>query len=304
MVLLPSIRKALLATILSLVAVTSHAQRLDTLSEKRKINKILLTESAVYFAELSYLQYIWYKDSKRVPFHFYNDNAGYLQVDKFGHAYGAYKESYIGYRLLRNEGISKKKALIYGGPLGLLLQAPIEVFDGLYEDWGFSWGDMAANTFGAALVVGQEIAFDDQIVKYKFSFTRSTYADNSNGYLGNNYLESFVYDYNGHSYWFSANANRLFMKNKLPDWLNIAVGYSANGMLGEFKNKTYYRGQYLPEYTRYRQFLLAPDIDLTKIKTNSKFLKGFFRTFALIKIPMPTLEYNPLDGFKGHWLYF
>lgn len=38
------------------------------------------------------------------------------------------------------------KELIYGGPIGLIFQTPIEIFDGLYEKWGYSWPDMAANT--------------------------------------------------------------------------------------------------------------------------------------------------------------
>jgi hypothetical protein len=79
-----------------------------------------------------------------VPFHFFNDNKGYLQVDKFGHAFGAYFESYIGYHWLRKSGVSKSKGLVYGATLGFILQSPIEIMDGIHEGWGFSWGDMAA----------------------------------------------------------------------------------------------------------------------------------------------------------------
>jgi len=59
--------------------------------------------------------------------------------------------------------------LIYGGMLGFMLQAPIEILDGMYEGWGFSWGDMAANAAGSGLVIGQELLFNEQVVKYKFS---------------------------------------------------------------------------------------------------------------------------------------
>jgi hypothetical protein len=47
-------------------------------------------------------------------------------------------KSYIGYHWLRSAGVFRNKALIYGGSLGFVLQAPIEIFDGLYEGWGFS----------------------------------------------------------------------------------------------------------------------------------------------------------------------
>lgn len=271
---------------------------------KRKLASIIVTESALYLGSMSYLQFVWYKDSERVPFHFYNDNAGYLQIDKFGHAFGSYLESYIGYHWLRSAGVKKSQALIFGATLGIVLQTPIEVFDGMYEGWGFSIGDMIANTAGSAIVVAQELAFNDQPIKYKFSFQRSVYANQANGYLGDNYLQSLLYDYNGHTYWLSGNANKLVLKNKLPDWFNIGIGYSANGMFGEFKNRSYFRGTYIPETQRYRQFLLSPDIDWTKIKTRSKFLKALFQAMFFIKLPAPTLEVNSLGKTRFYWFYF
>mgnify|MGYP001291101989 CR=1 FL=1 len=93
----------------------------------------------------------------------YEDSKGYLQLDKGGHAFTAYRESAAAYRALRSSGVSKKKALLFGGPMGLVFQTPIEIFDGLYEGWGFSWSDMIANTFGSALFMAQEVAFDQQL---------------------------------------------------------------------------------------------------------------------------------------------
>ena len=269
-----------------------------------KLRTIILTESALYLGSMAYLQFIWYKDKERVPFHFFDDSKGYLQVDKLGHIYGAYWQSYLSYQWLRSAGVSKKNALIFGGTAGIILQMPIEIFDGLYEGWGFSWGDVAANTAGSVLVIGQELLFDEQVFQYKFSFSRSPYANQANGYLGDNTLESLFYDYNGHTYWLSTSVNNFLLKEKLPDWLNLAVGYSANGMFGEFENRTSYRGVSLPTTERYRQFLLSPDINWTKIPTQSKLLKGVFQALNLVKIPAPALEVNSLGRVKGHWIYF
>ena len=47
-------------------------------------------------------------------------------------------------------------------------------------------------------------------------------------------------------------------------------------MLGEFENKLSYRGKVLPKYKRYRQFYLSLDIDLSKVKTNSRFMSHVF----------------------------
>ncbi|MDA3929261.1 MAG: DUF2279 domain-containing protein [Prolixibacteraceae bacterium] len=281
----------------------------DSTQVKTDINRTMLTTSIVssslaYAGGISYLSFIWYKDHERVPFHFYNDNSGYLQMDKMGHAYASYFESYMCYNWLRKAGISKQKALLYGGTAGFIMQLPIEVFDGLYEGWGFSWGDIFANTLGSALLIGQEALFDEQIVRPKMSFSKSEYFDKANGYLGKTVFDSFFYDYNSHTHWFSANANRFFLKNTLPSWLSLSVGYSANGMFGEFTNRQYYQGVKLPQIDRTRQFLFSLDVDWEKIPTHSKFLKTVFKGLNFIKLPFPAIEINSKGAFKGYWLYF
>ncbi len=272
--------------------------------DKAKLRTAIITESSLYLGSMAYLQFIWYKDSERVPFHFYNDSKGYLQMDKMGHAYGAYIESYLCYKWLRNAGVSKNKSLLYGGTVGIILQTPIEVFDGLYKNWGFSWSDMAANTAGSLLVIGQEMLFDKQIVQYKFSYSRSEYAKLANGYLGDNALESLFLDYNSQTYWLSSSLNNFVLKENIPDWLCLSVGYSANGMYGEFENRTSYKGVAIPPTDRYRQYLLSLDIDWTKIPTESRFLKGLFQALNFIKIPSPTLEFASQGRSKTHWIYF
>lgn len=271
---------------------------------RAKLRNAIILESAFYLGGMSYLQWVWYNDHERVPFHFYNDWKGYNQIDKFGHAFGAYIESYIGYYLLRDAGVKKNQALLFGGSLGLILQTPIEVFDGLYEGWGFSWYDMAANALGAGILVGQELLFDEQIVINKFSYWGSPYADMANGYLGETKLDRLMYDYNGHSYWFSMPVNKFYYSEKIPDWLNVAFGYSAGGMFGEFTNRLSYRGVEIPETERYRQYLLSLDIDWRKIKTSNRFLKILFKGMVFIKLPFPTVEVNSKGELKGHWLYY
>ncbi len=275
----------------------------DTLNRKG-LMWVAGSHAAIYTGSLLYLNHIWYKDRARVPFHFYNDNAGYLQIDKFGHATTAFVESKLSYYSLRKVGVPKTRALIAGGMMGFMMQLPIEIFDGLNEGWGFSWGDVAANTFGSALMASQEYFFDDQIVLMKFSFWPSPYQDMANGYLGNTPLEGLSDDYNGHTYWFSGNINRILNRPALPHWLNLAVGYSAGGMFGEFENINQYNGVTIPETQRYRQFFLSLDVDWTKIPTNSLFLEALFRGLNIIKIPFPAIQYNNKGEFHGHWLYF
>jgi hypothetical protein len=285
----------------SLVAQENEA---ETDKNNTAIYKAIAFTSVYYAGSMYILSNTWYEDKERVPFHFYNDNGAYLQVDKFGHMFGSYVYSYIGYHGLLKLGATRKNALIFGSTLGFVLQLPIEIMDGIHEGYGFSWGDIAANAMGSALVAGQELLFREQVVKYKFSYWESNYADNSNGYFGETTMSRFFNDYNGHTYWFSMPVNKIVFKDQLPPWFSFAFGYSANGMYGEYENVTSYNGVAIPETERYRQFLFSLDIDWTRINTNSRFLKVLFTGMTFIKLPFPALEYNSKGQFKGYWIYF
>ena len=45
------------------------------------------------------------------------------------------------------------------------------------------------------------------------------------GYLGEGFNQLF-YDYNGHTYWFSAGVSRLIKNNIIQEWVNFAIGFS------------------------------------------------------------------------------
>jgi len=296
--------KVPIITILLLVSVFyCNAQHINDTLNKKRLHYIVAGESAVYLSGLSFLSFIWYKDHERVPFHWYNDSKGYLQMDKFGHAYCAYWESYAGYHALRWAGVDKKKALIYGGPVGLIFQTPVEIFDGLYEGWGFSWSDMAANTFGSLLFTTQEAIFDEQIVLMKFSYSPSGYPK-YHEILGETPVESFFLDYNGHTQWLSGNIRRITGIEKVPPWLNIAFGYSGNGMIKEFENPKYYKGEPFPHLERYRQYIFSLDIDLSRIPVKKRWMSRLFTTINIIKVPFPAVELNRIDKLKFHALYY
>ncbi|MBI3111151.1 MAG: DUF2279 domain-containing protein [Ignavibacteriales bacterium] len=264
----------------------------------------LVYTSAYYAGSMFILGKTWYKDRSIVPFHFYDDTKAYLQVDKFGHAFGAYVYSYIGYHYLLHAGLSRNEALLYGATLGFVLQSPIEIMDGIHEGYGFSWGDMAANAMGSAFVLGQELLFNEQVVKYKFSYLRSGYADQANGYLGSSPLDRLLTDYNGHTYWFSMPVRRVVGSDIAPPWLNIAVGYGANGMFGEFENISRYNGVDIPKTTRYRQLLFSLDIDWTRIETGSSLLDTILKGLTFVKLPFPAFEYNSMGKLRWYWLYY
>ena len=133
----------------------------------------------------------------------------------------------------------------------------------------------------------------------KYSFHRTSYAKQRPNTLGNGLAEEFLKDYNGQTYWLSANINSFFETESIPNWLNLAFGYGADGMLTGESNDPQFLDQ-----QRTRQYYLSLDIDLTRIRTNSHLLKTLFDVFNLIKIPFPALEINSNGRIKWHYIYF
>jgi len=273
----------------------------DTLNIPRR-NTVMISETVALSGALVGLNQLWYKDYEKSDFHFKNDNAHWLQMDKAGHAFSAYHMGRFGAELLDWSGASKKSQLIYGSTLGFAFLSTVEVMDGYSAEWGFSWGDVAANASGTVLYVGQELLWNEQRIVPKFSFHRTPYAGARPEVLGSTFSEEILKDYNGQTYWLSANIHSFFKESKIPKWLNLAVGYGGEGMITA--NDALVNTIFLPEKERTRQFYISFDVDLTKIQTQNHFLKMLFSVFNTIKVPAPTLEFRELGGVKGRILYF
>ena len=174
--------------------------------------------------------------------------------------------------------------------------------DGFSAEWGASMGDVVANASGTALFVSQELLWKEQRIIPKFSFHRTEYANFRPDLLGSSLPEQILKDYNGQTYWLSANLYSFSKGSKIPKWLNLAFGYGADGMIGEKTENSSLISTPKPE--NFRQFYLSLDVDLTKIDSKSHFLKTLFSVFNTIKIPAPTLQYSTDSGFKFYAFYF
>lgn len=269
----------------------------DSLNTKRR-NLVITSEAVLTSAALIGLNQLWYADYEKSSFHFKNDNNDWLQMDKAGHVYSSYHLGRMSVEMLAWSGISKKNQLIYGAGYGFVFLTAVEIFDGYSAEWGFSWGDVAANTTGTALYISQELLWNEQRIIPKFSFHTTKYANQRPELLGESFSEQILKDYNGQTYWLSANIHSFAKASKIPKWLNLAVGCGAEGMLSSQENNL------LPNDDRFRQFYLSFDVDLSKIESNSHFLKTIFSLFNTIKIPAPTFEINSLGKSKFYFLYF
>ncbi len=279
---------------------------------KKRIKLITATNIVGYGAALIGLNAAWYSKYPRSAFHFFNDDAEWLQIDKAGHIYSAYMESNASMELWRWAGLPRKERIWIGGLSGVAYQSIIEILDGFSAEYGFSLGDFTANILGSAAFISQELAWDEQRIKIKFSFHKKNYGEadldaRANQLYGKTEIERFIKDYNAQSYWLSGNIHSFFPETKLPRWLNISVGYGAEGMFGGTKNVAYDKSGNLvfdrTDIRRYRQWYLSPDVDFTKIRTHKKAVKILLFVLNSFKFPAPTLEFSK-GSFKGHWMVF
>jgi hypothetical protein len=289
----------------------------------------LMGTAAVGFTGIAIgLNSAWYSNYDQTNFHLFNDGGEWRGMDKAGHIFTAYFQAKWTKSAFEWTGVKPQKARWIGLLGCTLYQGTIEVFDGFSEKWGFSLWDIAANTTGGVLFVAQDIAWNEQRIHLKISTHRPQYSqtlipsnNQPNTYTsadqraadlyGTSIGELVLKEYNGITIWASVNP-RSFINNpntKFPQWLNIAVGYSAENMFGGFNNQfidtqTQAFYDFNDQYPRYSQFLLAPDIDFSRIPTRSKGLKVFLSMLNILKAPAPALEITTKGKFKAHILYF
>lgn len=259
---------------------------------QKRLTFVITSEVVAYGISIFLLNKLWYKKYPHSSFHFFNDNREWLQMDKFGHATTSYTLGSFGYSALRWCGVDNTKAIWYGGSLGAFFLLTIEMLDGFSSEWGFSPGDFTANTLGMALFVGQQYAWNDQRFNLKWSYHTTLYPSYRPDELGKGFVQTWLKDYNGQTYWLSGNISSFLKSNSgFPKWLNLAFGYGAEGMIGGSSNPSQVNGVAMPHFERYRKFFLSPDVNLTRINTNSDIVKTSLGVLDFIKFPAPALQF-------------
>ena len=277
----------------------------------------------VYGVTVIGLNEAWYKGFDRTSFHFFDDWREWQNMDKMGHAFTAYFETELSYRGARWTGMNRKAATWTTAGLGLLYQTTVEMLDAYSTRWGFSIYDMAYNVAGVALFTGQELGWHTQRIRMKISSTRRTYssepipsvsgqrvsslAQRTDDLFGKSFLERYLKDYNAQTIWISANPSSFWPQTNIPSWLNVAVGYGAENLYGGFSN-SWTEGdanyQLSPtRFERYKQFYLSPDVDFSRIPSQSKWLRTVFRILNIFKVPAPALEINSRGKVIWRWLH-
>ncbi len=264
-------------------------------ANKKRLQTFAIASGATYSVALVGLNELWYKESGKQSFHFFNDNAEWNQVDKFGHFYSAFYLSYGTSKAISWCGLQQRKADALGSLTGFLILLPIEILDGVSTAYGASTGDLVANAAGACFFLLQSTWWKEIRIRPKFSFHQTNYAPLRPNLLGDNFTSELLKDYNGQTYWLSFDMDKFI---KFPKWLNLTTGYGAHGMVYAREAPNTEAG-----YDSYRQYYLGLDFDLTAIKTRSKTLKIIFTIVSMIKLPAPAIEFSS-KGTRFHAFYF
>ncbi|MCU0373997.1 MAG: YfiM family protein [Chitinophagaceae bacterium] len=279
---------------------------------KRRTWTVAGLHAGLYAGTLILLNEAWYKNYPKGKFRTFNDWPEWKQVDKVGHTWSAYQLSRLSHAGWEWAGLPHRQQIWLAGLSGFTFQTVIEILDGFSAEWGWSWGDFGANAIGSGMFIAQNLAWKEERISFKFSFHRMNYSDpmlntRSDELYGASLQERMLKDYNGQTYWLSANLKSFFPTSKLPPWLNLAVGYGAEGMFGGTENKWINEstGQAFDrtDIARVRQWYLSPDIDFTRIKTRKAWLKTTFRLLNAFKMPAPAMVLSN-GRLRFHALYF
>jgi uncharacterized protein YfiM (DUF2279 family) len=279
---------------------------------KLSVTNAALINAGIYGGSMIGLYSAWYQKYPQSQFHTFNDWEEWRQMDKIGHTYSAYTMGRYSMELWKQTNLSRNKKIWIGGLSGAVFQTVIETLDGFSEQWGWSWGDIGANILGSGSLIAQELAWDEQRIQIKTSFHKMNYEDavlneRSNSIFGKTLAERSLKDYNGQTYWISGTLKSFFPESKIPAWLQVSIGTGVDGLFGARENIARNTNGYITfdrsSIPRIRHWYLAPDIDLTKIKTKRKGIKTALFILNALKFPAPTLELTN-SKMKIHWLYF
>lgn len=271
-------------------------------SIQSNFRKHLVTSTSALIIGTSYiaLNELWYKSYPRAQMHMFNDNGEWKQMDKAGHIFSAYTLAHAISNSYRWAGVNNSKSAILGSSISFLYMTSIELLDGRSKEWGFSMGDMTANTAGTLVYLLQEKIWNEQRIVFKFSYTPSMYADMNPDALGYNFQQRMMKDYNGQTYWASFNVDSFLASDKgFPRWLNIAIGYGATEMISANPNNSN-----VNNFHPTREFYLSFDADLRRIRWNKKWMSTTAKILSFIKIPSPAFEINENGKMKMHGLFF
>lgn len=266
----------------------------DSTKHQPSTRKFFQQSAVTYTAGMTALSLAWYTDDRQT-FTWFNDLPEWKQMDKAGHAFTSFHLARVYRNGLLKSGMSSQRSALTGGLMATVALSSIELLDGFSPDYGASLSDIGANLIGSTLYLLQHSRDEGLVVSPKFSFRPTGIAEQRPEVLGKNIAEQILKDYNGQTYWLSADMDQF---NSFPKWLNLAVGYSAMNMKYGRDAQNIEAG-----LEPFRRWFLGIDIELADIPTRHRFLKKLFSVTQVIRIPAPALEFSN-RGIRFHPVWF
>jgi hypothetical protein len=244
----------------------------------------------------SYASEVWYRE-ETTGFHtldFSNDMQKWQYMDKIGHFFDAYFVSDLTSKMYRWSGLSGNSSVWYGALTGWLWTLQIEISDGFMAEWGFSWGDLLANTIGAGFFVLQQFNYDLLGgVHPKISWHKSEAWKQDRYYRDPG---GFIEDYEGITFWLAVNFHHYVpdkWKEDYPAWLaplGIAFGYGAKNIASN-------------PWGGRNELFIGMDIDLRKIPFLDDWdLFRFIKSeLNFIRLPLPTIRISQSGVWYGFY---
>jgi hypothetical protein len=234
-----------------------------------------------------YFKKAWWSGERAPHFFFRADwDQEFRDQDKFGHMFGGYHLARIGYAGLRQACVSPKKAIFWSTAYAAAFQLQIEIFDGQFKKYGFSYADMIANTTGQTLAVMQELHPALRVIKPTISYHKTLALRNTeNGVITSELRPSL--DYSGQTYWFSTDVNALLPEGAKPYWpsfIRFSVGHSVTDWVDPTTGNPQ-RGK--------RKLLLSLDFDPEKLPGDAPLWRTIKRAMSYYRFPAPALELTP-----------
>ena len=236
-----------------------------------------------------YFKKAWWSGERAPHFFFHADwDQQFRDQDKFGHMFGGYHLARIGYAGLREACVSDKKAIIWSAAYAAAFQLQIEIFDGQFKKYGFSYADMIANTTGQALAVMQELHPSWRVVKPTFSYHKTQALLNTeNGTILNGGELRPSLDYSGQTYWMSVDVEQALPAAAKPYWpsfIRFSVGHSITDWVDPTTGDV--------ERAK-RKILLSLDFDPEKLPGDAPLWRTIKHTLSYYHFPAPALELTP-----------
>lgn len=262
--------------------------------KKYKVDPVKMTIIGVVGAGVFTSMHIYYNNTwwveKRDYFKFAQDGYYARNMDKASHIYTANVFTELSAVAYEWAGMNPKKALLWGAITSMAYETYIEINDGFAPNWGFDWGDMGANIFGAVYPFIQKEVTPLENVNFKWSFNPKWLEKKAT----NN--DDLLDDYTNMTFWLSVNPEIVLpqsvTKGKFyPNFLAIALGMSV-------KNASHKSGS----TTAYAEWYLSLDYDLRKLPGNSDFMKKLKKILNFYHFPAPAVRISPSGIWYG--LYF